>query len=213
MLNLVCDDTNEILEVTVINPFLVCVTYRKIDEYTEDLGSTNCVIAAWVTAQARLKLYTYLEHLGDRVLYMDTDSIIYLTSPFDTYTVPFGDYLGDMTDELNGSYITEYISCGPKQYAYTTADGGECLKIRGITLDNDASKLLNYQTLKDLLFAWLNGEDPNIEIVKPQIARTPNRDIVTQPMKKTYAFVYDKCVVMPDYTCLPFGYNYLDSLY
>ena len=34
------------------------------------------IVAAWVTAQARLKLYSYLEPLGDRVLYMDTGKLV-----------------------------------------------------------------------------------------------------------------------------------------
>ena len=36
-------------------------------------------IAAFTTAQARLKLYGALDQLKERVLYMDTDSIVYKT--------------------------------------------------------------------------------------------------------------------------------------
>ena len=34
-----------------------------------------------------------------------------------------GDYLGDLTDELDGDYITTFISGGPKNYAYLTNNG------------------------------------------------------------------------------------------
>lgn len=203
----VFDETINLQDVNFISPFLVSLTYRKLDDYVQELSNTNCIIAAWVTAQARLKLYEYLEKLQDRVLYMDTDSIIYLTRPSDTYSVHLGDYLGEMTDELNGSKITEFVSCGPKQYGYLTDDGKTEIKIRGLTLNSTSSKKLNFDTLKDVLFAWFDNQPKNIDIVSSKIVRKPNRDVVTQNVKKSYSFVYDKCIVKPDYTCVPYGYT------
>ena len=57
---------------------------------------TNVAIAVYTTAQARLKLYSYLEKLGDRVLYYDTDSCIYLNKdiPGD-YKIRTVRFLGD----------------------------------------------------------------------------------------------------------------------
>ena len=40
--------------------------------------NVNVAFAAYVTTQARLKLYEYLNKLGDSVLYCDTDSVIYI---------------------------------------------------------------------------------------------------------------------------------------
>ena len=58
----------------------------------------------------RLELYKYLECLQERILYNDTDSVIYIQKPGDT-TVPIGYFLGDMTDEMApGDYITEFVS-------------------------------------------------------------------------------------------------------
>ena len=34
-----------------------------------------------------------------------------------------------MTDELGGSYITEYVHNGPKNYAYRTGDGKQVAKV------------------------------------------------------------------------------------
>ena len=61
----------------IVNDKMVAVTYELQDDFVEVLANTNAVIAAYTTAQARLKLYSYIEELQDRVLYMDTDSIIY----------------------------------------------------------------------------------------------------------------------------------------
>ena len=55
----------------------------------------NPVIAA-TTLQARL-IYEYLEKLGNRVLYCDTDSCIYVLSRGETseYEPRMGNFLGD----------------------------------------------------------------------------------------------------------------------
>ena len=45
------------------------------------------------------------------MLYFDTDSVIYV-SPTGQHLLPLGDFLGDLTDELNGGYITEFVSGG-----------------------------------------------------------------------------------------------------
>ena len=82
---------------------------------------TNVVIATFVTAQARLKLYNEIEKLGKRVLYFDTDSIIYVsTDNLNEYDPTIGEYLGDLTneiDESDGNFIVEFVSAGPKNYA------------------------------------------------------------------------------------------------
>ena len=180
----------------------------QADEYVEDNVSSNCVIAAWVTAQARLKLYEYLEELDDRVLYMDTDSVIYLNR-CDDKDVKIGNFLGQMTDELDGGYIKEYVSCGPKQYAYKSVKDGKentCVKIRGFTLNCTSSKNLNFMTMKHLLCDWMSGNRRAIDIVAPQIRRTADSEVVTRTYCKSYSVVYDKCRVLPSTVCVPFGY-------
>ncbi|XP_033226042.1 uncharacterized protein LOC117178722 [Belonocnema kinseyi] len=62
---------------------------------------TNLVIAAYTTAQARLKLFECLYQLDRRVLYYDTDSCIYICHKnLSEYNPPMGRLLGQMTDEL-----------------------------------------------------------------------------------------------------------------
>ena len=85
----------------------------------EPLNTANVVIAAFVTAQARLKLYNYLEHLGSAAYYVDTDSVIYLSKPNSGIPdLPTGPLLGDLTNELTAygenAYITLFVSAGPK---------------------------------------------------------------------------------------------------
>jgi len=51
---------------------MTAVSYTKENDFVEVMGNTNVVLAAYTTAQARLRLYSYIEHLGERVLYFDT---------------------------------------------------------------------------------------------------------------------------------------------
>jgi len=73
--------------------------------------NVNVAVAVYVTTQARLKLqvYKYKKELGESVFYCDTDSVIYIQKGDETPKVKTGDYLGNLTDELeefgSGSYI------------------------------------------------------------------------------------------------------------
>ena len=69
-----------------------------------------------------------LNRLQDRVLYFDTDSIIYLTRENDAYEPETGVYLGKFTNELDkDEYITEFVCAGPKNYEYkTNKNNTEC---------------------------------------------------------------------------------------
>lgn len=71
-LKLMYDETKVVSSVRFYGDFLACVNYRCQEDYLQSLPNTSPVIAAFVTAQARLKLYSYLERLQQRVLYMDT---------------------------------------------------------------------------------------------------------------------------------------------
>ena len=101
-----------------------------------------------MTTQARLKLYHYLNRLRDQVLYYDTDSVIFPCKP-GQITITLGDYLGDMTNELNeDDYITEFVSGSAKNYGYLTKQGKSCCKVRRFTLNYRGSWYPNYEVMK-----------------------------------------------------------------
>jgi hypothetical protein len=66
------DPTKIVQDVWIANDQMVSVSYKNIDDYVQVASNTNPIIAAFTTCHARLKLYTYLEPLGKRVLYFDT---------------------------------------------------------------------------------------------------------------------------------------------
>ena len=73
--------------------------YKK-DCISED-NKTNIYLATFTTCSARLKLYDVFERLPDRrLLYYDTDSVLYVSRP-GQYDPPLGDYLGELTDEVD----------------------------------------------------------------------------------------------------------------
>jgi hypothetical protein len=95
-------------------------------------------------------------------LYCDTDSVIYIQPDDQPALIETGDCLGAMTSELKrGFHIEEFVSGGPKNYAYRTintttgADDTVC-KVRGITLNYSASRLVNFEVMRDKI---LGGND------------------------------------------------------
>ncbi|KAF0021776.1 hypothetical protein F2P81_025971 [Scophthalmus maximus] len=76
----------------------------------------NVFIAAFTDAYGHLILYSYLQQLQDRVLYFDTDTLIYVSKEGESQ-LKLCIYLGDLTDELKEDSIVEFAAAGPKSYA------------------------------------------------------------------------------------------------
>ena len=72
----VFNPSNDVSSVRVINHNLVMVTYKSEEDFIQRNGNLNTIIAAYVTAQARMKLYSYIRQLQDRVLYFDTGTLL-----------------------------------------------------------------------------------------------------------------------------------------
>ena len=198
----------EVCNAHMVNENMVEVQYRNADEFTEQNNKVNVVIAAFTTAYARLKLYDLLDILQERVLYYDTDSVIYVHKSYKP-NPPLGNYLGDLTDELNGDYITSFVSGGPKNYSYRTKNGKTDTKIRGITLDYTASVKLNHEVVRTLVHLHANCKtEAKVTIEMPfKITRDKKeKNIVTKKMKKDYRIVYDKRVITENYETLPYGF-------
>ena len=103
LLRLLVAPDKEVLSLLPVNDELLYVNWQHIAEAVEQAPNTNVVIAAYTTAQARLKLYSYLENLDRRVLYYDTDSCAFVCiqrTKNEEYRPHIGSLLGDMTDEL-----------------------------------------------------------------------------------------------------------------
>ena len=141
----------EVTNVNLVNDENVEMFYTMKDPFVEASGRTNVVLAAFTTAQARIKFYKVMYALDRRVCYYDTDSIVYTVKDGE-WEPPLGDHLGELTIELNDNdWIVVFVSAGPKNYAYKTHQGKTCCKVRGITLNFMASEKVNFETMVDLV--------------------------------------------------------------
>jgi hypothetical protein len=204
-------DLNDLL---IINDEVILANWKYAQDSIISSSTASVAIAAYVTATARLKLYSYLEMLGERILYFDTDSIIFLERPGDV-SPPLGDFLGDLTDELAdygpGSFIDIFVSGGPKNYAYRVCVNGVVggvhkfvCKVKGISLNHTNSQVVNFEVLRDMV---TNGTPDVVLLRGSRICRNKKMDVFTRPDKKTYRVNYVKRKRVANYNTLPFGYN------
>ena len=198
----------EVSDARLVNDEMVEVHYSNVGEFEEQNNKVNIVIAAFTTAYARLKLYDLLDLLQERVLYYDTDSVVFVHE-HGKPEPPLGDYLGDLTDELDGDYITTFVSGGPKNYAYVTNNDKRVTKIRGITLDHATTKKLNPGVMRSLVHLHVNCHtEAKVTVDIPfKITRDKKKKkIITKRMKKDYRVVYNKRVITENYGTVPYGY-------
>ena len=115
-----------------------------------DTDKFSCFFS-FTTTHARLHLLQFLEECGQRTLYFDTDSIIYICGPGDR-PLQTGNTLGCLSSELEeGEFIVEFCSTGAKSYSFVTNRGRTVCKVKGFTLNRSASKVINFKSMLDLL--------------------------------------------------------------
>ena len=114
-----------------INDDMVQMTYNFKDQFVDNSNNMNIYIACFTTSHARLMFYDKLDYLNEKVLYFDTDSIIYADD--NTKNIETGDMLGDMTNEISGKGISSFFSTGPKLYSFKYGDDKQKSAIKGFT--------------------------------------------------------------------------------
>ena len=210
----VSDPRKTVTSIRICNEDLLEVVFTSSDDECVENGKTNLFVAAFTSCHARLKLYSYLKVLGEQVLYFDTDSVIYAHKPGQA-EVPNGDFLGELTDELEpGDHIVDFTSGGPKNYGYTTANGKVECKVRGFTLHNvRGSQQLKYERLRqNVLDELTDPQDTrrHIDVVNPYFfTRNPaTKELRVAPRTKQYGLVFDKRVVHLDtFRSYPYGFR------
>ena len=201
---LIFNDEIEVQSIDLSHESYLQVFYTHNNDQYEGSNQVNVPLAAFVTAHARLKLLSELDKLGGRVLYFDTDSIIFYTEDH-LYEPLLGDYLGEMTSEIeNGEHIVEFISAGPKNYAYRLSNGETCCTVKGFTLNSSALESLNFESIKSTV---CDNRTEKIPIKQLKFTRNKTDwSIHTSEILKSYAFVYTKRRIINQFDTLPFGY-------
>ena len=199
----------------VINDDMVEVHYQNQKEDIRVSPNLNIFVACFTTCHARLKLYAALEALGERVLYFDTDSVIYLEETPTQFQPTLGSYLGDFTSELaDDEYIQEFVSGGPKNYGYATNNEKVECKVRGFRLNSEGHTQLNYDVMRQNVQDEIQKPLPKpreIQVTKTyQIVQEPNKLHLAHstPTQMVSSLVYDKRVIDPrTFKTYPYGYQ------
>ena len=208
------DDRQVIHRIEIANEHMIEV-FHSFQEVCDPVQTNvNIFVACFITSYARLKLYNALDILQKRVLYMDTDSVIYTQKPTESI-IPTGNYQGEFTNELeDGDHITEFIAAGPKNYAYITKNGKQCCKVRGFTLNERGQKILHFTSIKDLVLNEIlqpEDESRTLTLNNPhKIVRYPStKTIKTMPQDSIqYKLVFDKHVIdLDSFQSYPYGYK------
>ena len=218
--NIWTDESKVLTDFHIMNSNVIQIEYQNKEEFEPVPGTTNVVIAAFCTSWARLKLWSVMNKLQERVVYHDTDSIIFSVKNTDNYIPPLGKYLGDLTNELTckeigcknfdcqGHWIEEFVSCGPKNYTYRLNTGEVVCKVRGFSLNHKSSLIINFESMKKSLYSWMNNEPHSLITVKTEVRRSKTESVVYNTIvSKKYSVVYDKRRVLPDFTTKPYGYT------
>jgi hypothetical protein len=184
------------------------VYYSFEKEYFGQNNEISVVLAAFVTCYARLFLFNELVKLKRRVLYFDTDSIIFVSNSDSEYKPQIGRDLGMFKDVLNGNgskWIVEFVSGGCKNYGYEENDGNKKCVIKGFSINNVVKLILNFEAIKNIT---TSNKTKKIEIEQLKFSRDKyNWKISSNYIKKLYSLVYDKRILNDDYTTHPFGFD------
>ena len=215
----ISDPSIELKDFHIISEDMLQLTWENRKDMVKENYQTNIFLATFTTCWARLKLYTILEMLGNRVLYFDTDSVIFTSREGDK-DPETGTFLGDLTNELDipNDYITEFVAGGPKNYAYKTFYGKQVCKVKGFSLNYSNSERLNFKSMAELVCSQnceksnedFDSKSEHISIFNPtKITRHKyKRKLYNRVEKKDYKIVYDKRVIQTDgsFDTLPYGY-------
>ena len=204
LMQVLTDPGKIIMDFHIMNDDVIQIEYKNTEDFECQSFNTNVTIAAFCTSWARLKLWSVMQRLGKRVLYHDTDSIIFSVKDGE-YVPPLGTYLGQLTDELtckelgcknqycSGHWIEEFVSCGPKNYSFRVNTGEIVCKVRGFSLNYKSSLILNFESMKEALVAWKRNEKKELVTVKTEIVRDKYKPkVFNRVISKHYGVVYIK---------------------
>lgn len=202
------DPSCDVHHAELVSENTLLINSTQKEAFAQPGVSSNVIVAAYVTANARLKLYNLLSRLGPRVLYFDTDSCIYVHYHTGGWNPKTENRLGGWTNELpEGQYITKFVSGGPKNYAYETSDGRVECKVRGLTLNYRASQSVNFGVMCDMILRP-DRVPSQVDVSYPhKIQRTRDHTVRSSDSTKVYQKVYTKRVVLPNFNTVPYGYK------
>jgi hypothetical protein len=212
---LLLEDKYNVQDVRKVNETTIEVTYTIPKELAEPHAFVNHAVASFVTSYARIHLYSFMEKLGENLLYADTDSVVFLTAPGKP-DLPTGACLGEMSCEIYSTHkkhdtIKSFVTVGPKSYGYQLRDNPDikCVKCKGITLNYNTSRKINMEYMVDLVTRDGFRQERTEVAYTNQIKRDRKKvKIMSINTFKSFGFTFDKRLVdNVTYKTLPIGYT------
>ena len=206
--DLVTNPNKIVKNVDICRENLLLVNWEDTESNVEAHAGSNVSVAAFVTAQARLKLYEPLEKLNERVLYFDTDSIICHHKPHLWNPTIVSNRLGEWTDEVPYARIVKFVGMVLKNYGYEFVDKDEnrrsTCKVKGLTLDYNTSQVIHL----DRMLNWVKGDRQDFRetVNYHRIRKHKDKTVATDLQFKMYRFTYTKRVIVGDGYTFPYGY-------
>ena len=206
-------DQYDVRQFSFVSDDVALVQWRHAVAQSAKTKNINIFIGAMTTAYARLMLYDLMDKLGERCIYSDTDSVIFVSKEGD-WVPETGPFLGELTDEINGDsggddYIVEFVSGGPKCYAYKTLHNKSQLKCKGITLSSHNTDIITHDTLLELVHEFVSPDNikQNLMTKSDTIVRNKKAfELKNKTIHKKFQVVYNKRRVFSNLTTLPYGY-------
>lgn len=203
-----------------LSPECCQVEFHHRSDCVPESDYVNTFVASFTTAYGRIKLYRQLARLGRRAVYIDTDSIIYTCngSPGELHP-PYGEHLGQWTRELKaGDTMVEFVSSGPKSYAYRTRCGETVVKVKGITINYEIDQIVNFDSIKALVLHYAAPEEFPLpdSLSSELIAKYPDKihrdrykfELYGRDVKKKFRVTYSKRQLLRDgsFDTVPYGF-------
>lgn len=208
--------------VTNVGSKNILITEENTQNKRVNYGTGYIPAGCYVPAYGRLTLWEQLNKLGDRALYNDTDSIIYIYKP-NEYNIPKGNILGEWDEEdiskiSEHGGIVEFVAFGPKSYGIKCADGYTNIKCKGVRTNRATDQIFNFDKMVNVVKECFNefysteGEEPVKKKIKiPQLffQWIMGRGMFNFTALKEFGFDTDslKGKIGPDYKLYPFGYQ------
>lgn len=205
------DQSVHIVDWHLLTEDVAKVDYQMKHEFQKDNPQANVFLAALTASYGRLRLYTELEKLGDRVVYNDTDSVVYISRP-GQYDIPLGEYLGEFTCELGPSqsgdprWVEIFVTAGLKNYSTQNSDKTHMCKVKGFSLTHENAQRINFQSMKREVELFMKNETQNLYTENRSKFKIRDGVIHTTTERKHYSVVIDKRVVQSNYFTQPYGY-------
>jgi hypothetical protein len=142
-----------------ISPGVYKASYNSKEEFLHPVRHGNLFIAAKVTETARCVLHKQMLRIGpERVIYCDTDSIIFLHDGINNLT---GIGLGKWTNEYPNDKIIQVYALAPKLYSLLLAKGDELketFRVKGVQMTLINQQKMSFEHIKPLIQSLFRGE-------------------------------------------------------